>query len=71
MDEANIATFFELFSAEDLLAVIDDKPEDIELVLTGRYADPKVLERADLVTEMCEVKHYYVEGVQAREGIES
>jgi len=71
LDEANIATFFELFSVEDLLTLIKDKPEEIELVITGRYADPKVLEHADLVTEMCEVKHYYVDGVQAREGIES
>ena len=71
LDEANIAVFFELFSVEDLLALIDDKPEEVELLITGRYADPKVLERADLVTEMCEVKHYYTEGVQARDGIES
>jgi cob(I)alamin adenosyltransferase len=71
LDEANIATFFELFSVEDLLALIDEKPEDVELVITGRNADPKVLEHADLVTEMREVKHYYTEGVQAREGIES
>lgn len=71
LDEANIATFFELFSVDDLLSLIDDKPEDVELLITGRYADPKVLEKADLVTEMCEVKHYYTEGVKSRDGIES
>jgi cob(I)alamin adenosyltransferase len=71
LDEANIATFFELFPVEDLLAMIDRKPEDVELLITGRNADPKVLDRADLVTEMREVKHYYVKGVKAREGIET
>ena len=70
LDEANIATFFELISVDDLEAVIDEKPEDVELVITGRNADPKIIDRADLVTEMREVKHYYTEGVQARDGIE-
>jgi cob(I)alamin adenosyltransferase len=71
LDEANIATFFELFSVEELLDLIDGKPEETEIVITGRNADPRVLEKADLVTEMCEVKHYYTRGVQARGGIES
>ena len=71
LDEANIATFFGLFPVEDLLALIDEKPDDVELLLTGRNADEKVLDRADLVTEMKEVKHYYVDGVQGRKGIES
>lgn len=71
LDEANIATFFELFSVEDLLALIDEKPEGVELLITGRNADPRILDKADLVTEMREVKHYYVNGVQARDGIES
>jgi cob(I)alamin adenosyltransferase len=71
LDEANIATHFKLFSVENLLALIDLKPQDVELVITGRNVDPRVLERADLVTEMREVKHYYTRGVQARRGIES
>ncbi len=71
LDEANIATFFELISVDDLAALIDAKPEEMELVITGRNADPVIIDRADLVTEMCEVKHYYTEGVQARDGIES
>ncbi len=70
LDEANIATFYELFSVEELLEVIDSRPEGVEVVVTGRRADPKLLERADLVTEMREVKHYYEKGVKAREGIE-
>jgi len=71
LDEANIATYFELFAAEELLAVIEEKPEGVELVITGRRADPRVIEVADLVTEMREVKHYYERGVPARKGIES
>ncbi len=70
LDEANIAVYFELFSVEDLLALIDEKPPRIELVITGRYAHEKLLAAADLVTEMKEIKHYYTRGVQAREGIE-
>ena len=70
LDEANVAVHFNLFSVNDLLEVIDTKPEQVELVITGRYADPKVIEKADLVTEMREVKHYYNKGVQARLGIE-
>ncbi len=71
LDEANIATWFELFSVEELLDLIDVKPERVELVFTGRRADPRLIERADLVTEMREVKHYYQQGVLARKGIES
>ena len=71
LDEANIATFFKLISVDDLAALIDERPEDVELVITGRNADPKIIEKADLVTEMREIKHYYTEGVQARNGIEN
>ena len=71
LDEANIAVLFGLFDVEDLLELIDAKPPSLELVITGRHADPRVIERADLVTEMREIKHYYTQGVQARAGIES
>jgi len=70
LDEANIATYFQLFSVDELLQVLKQKPLEVELVITGRYADQKVVEKADLVTEMEEVKHYYLKGVQARSGIE-
>ena len=70
LDEANIATYFDLFDVEDLLDIMDLRPGHVELVITGRCADPRVLERADLVTEMREVKHYYQQGVLARVGIE-
>ena len=70
LDEANIAVYYNLFSAHDLVALIDMKPEDLELVITGRYADPMVLEKADLITEMLEVRHYYHKGIPARKGVE-
>ena len=70
LDEANIAVHYGLCSVEDLLELIDSKPEDMELIITGRYADRKIVEKADLVTEMKEVKHYYRKGIKARKGIE-
>ncbi len=70
LDEANIATYYNLFSVDELLDFIRAKPEDVELIITGRKADPRIIEAADLVTEMKEIKHYYQKGVQAREGIE-
>ena len=70
LDEANIATYYKLFPVDDLLELIQTKPENIELIITGRMADPRIIEAADLVTEMKEIKHYYQKGVQAREGIE-
>ncbi|MCD6359445.1 MAG: cob(I)yrinic acid a,c-diamide adenosyltransferase, partial [Armatimonadetes bacterium] len=70
LDEVNIATHFGLFAVEDLLEFIDGRPEDVELVITGRRADERVIDRADLVTDMRCVKHYYDAGVEARRGIE-
>ena len=57
-------------SIDDLVAVIEQKPADVELILTGRGAAPRVIERADLVSEVKAVKHYYHKGVKARVGIE-
>ena len=71
LDEANITTHFGLITVDDLLGLIDIKPPGVELVFTGRKADPRLIERADLVTEMREIKHYYQNGVEARKGIES
>jgi cob(I)alamin adenosyltransferase len=71
LDEANIAVHFSLFSEQDLLDLIDAKPEKVELVITGRRAPKSLIERADLVTEMKEIKHYYTDGVEGRKGIES
>lgn len=71
LDEANIATRYNLFSPDELIELVRSKPESMELVITGRNADPKVIAMADLVTEMKEIKHYYNRGVQARAGIET
>jgi cob(I)alamin adenosyltransferase len=59
-----------LIPLSDLLQLIDSKPPTVEMILTGRNAKPEVIEKADLVTEMVERKHYYRKGVKAREGIE-
>ena len=70
-DEANVAVALGLIEANDLVSLIDRRPEQVELVLTGRGAPDAVLARADLVTEMRCVRHYYDRGVLARKGIES
>lgn len=70
-DEANVAVALGLIEPDDLVALIDLRPEQVELVLTGRGAPEAVLARADLVTEMRCVRHYYDRGVLARQGIES
>ena len=70
LDEINVADHFGLISKEEVLRLIDERPSNLELILTGRYANREIIERADLVTEMVEVKHYYQKGVQSREGIE-
>jgi cob(I)alamin adenosyltransferase len=70
LDEINIAVYFKLITADDVLKLIKDKSPNTELILTGRNADPRVIEAADLVTEMKAVKHPYDKGIKAREGIE-
>lgn len=70
LDEIHGATWFGLISVDELLQLIADKPPQVELVLTGRSADERVIAAADLVTEMREIKHYYQQGVEARLGIE-
>ena len=69
-DEINGAVGFGLIDVEQVLGLIEHKPEKTELVLTGRNAHERVIESADLVTEMLEIKHYYKAGVPARTGIE-
>lgn len=70
LDEINVAIDFGLIPLSDILQLLDSKPETVELILTGRNAKPEILERADLVTEMVEKKHYYSKGIPARKGIE-
>lgn len=70
IEEGNVAVTCGLFSAQDLLDAIAGKPDYMEIVITGRGAAQEIIETADLVTEMKEIKHYYQKGVKARVGIE-
>jgi cob(I)alamin adenosyltransferase len=70
MDEANIAVFYNFFTAEKLIEVLNKRNPKTEIIITGRYASDEIVEYADLVTEMKEIKHYYQQGVVARVGIE-
>ncbi len=70
LDEINVAHYFHLISTEDIIELIKQRPPELELVLTGRYAPVELYDYADLVTEMREIKHYYSKGVPARDGIE-
>jgi cob(I)alamin adenosyltransferase len=70
LDEVNIALYYKLIEVDELITLIREKPQDVELVITGRYAPEEIIEAADLVTEMKEVKHYYQKGIEARKGIE-
>ena len=70
LDEINITVDYGLIPLSDLLKLIDSKPKTVELILTGRNAKSEIIDKADLVTEMVERKHYYEKGVKARKGIE-
>ncbi len=70
LDEINNALYFELLTVEDVLAMLAKKLPQIEVVLTGRNAPQEIIDAADLVTEMKEIKHYYTKGVNSRKGIE-
>lgn len=70
LDELVTAVYFELVPLDDVLALMRDKPAEVELVITGRRAPDELLAAADLVTEMRLVRHYYDAGIQGREGIE-
>lgn len=70
LDEINIAIFYDLLDIKDVIDVIKNRHDKVEVILTGRYARNELIEIADLVTEMKEIKHYYKNGVNARVGIE-
>ena len=70
LDEINYAVNLQLISINDVLNLIKDKPSDVDLVLTGNYAKDEVIEMADLVTEMKQVKHPFQRGIKAKEGID-
>jgi len=70
LDEITVATHYQLIALSDVLELMSQKPDNMELVLTGRNAPDEIIQAADLVTEMKEVKHYFQQGVTARKGIE-
>jgi cob(I)alamin adenosyltransferase len=70
LDEVNVAAAFGLIAVDDVLKLIGDKPQKVELILTGRRADTRIVQAADLVTECLKIKHPYDTGVAARGGIE-
>jgi len=70
LDEINVAVYFKLITEKEIHKFLDKKPKEVEVILTGRYAPESFMKRADLVTEMKEIKHYYASNVHARDGIE-
>lgn len=70
LDEIHVALHFRLLTVQEVLELIDARPEGVELVLTGRRVPDEIMARADYVTEMREVRHPYQRGIQARKGIE-
>ena len=70
LDEANVAVHYGLITVDQILDLIDRRAEGAELLITGRYAHSRLIERADLVTEMRGVKHYFDRGIKARVGVE-
>ena len=70
LDEVNVAAAWNLIDVKDVIRFIREKPENVELILTGRYADKDVIAIADLVTEMKEIKHPYKKGIPSRKGID-
>ena len=70
LDEINTAVWFGLVTVDDVVRLMTNRPDDVEIILTGRYAPREFIELADLVSEMKEIKHYYRKGVTARDGIE-
>ncbi|MBP7461878.1 MAG: cob(I)yrinic acid a,c-diamide adenosyltransferase [Candidatus Delongbacteria bacterium] len=70
LDELAIALYYKLISLDEVMEMIRHKPEAMELVITGRKMPAELMEQADLITEMKEIRHYYQQGIQARKGIE-
>ena len=70
LDEVNVALYYDLFGVADVIDILERRDPRTEVVLTGRYAPQEIIDVADLVTEMREIKHYFNEGVEARAGIE-
>ncbi len=70
LDEVNLVVAWKLVELDEVVRLISDKPQNVELILTGRQADTRLVQLADLVTEMLKIKHPYDRGITARKGIE-
>ncbi|MEI6613502.1 MAG: cob(I)yrinic acid a,c-diamide adenosyltransferase [Chrysiogenales bacterium] len=70
LDEINTLLHFKIIAVEAVLRLLAEKPEELEVILTGRYAPAEILARADLITDMLEIRHYYKKKIIARTGIE-
>lgn len=70
LDELTIALYLKLLDLDEVMNVLKNRLENIEVIVTGRYAPKELIEMADLVTEMKEIKHYYRKGVLSRKGID-
>ncbi len=70
LDEVNVATAWKLVELDEVVRLIRDKPPNVELILTGRHADTKLVQLADLVTECLKIKHPYDKGITSRKGID-
>lgn len=70
LDEIHIALYYKLIEVDAVLEALENRATHVEVILTGRYAPDALIEKADLVTEMLEIKHYYKQGVLSREGID-
>ncbi|NIU02037.1 MAG: cob(I)yrinic acid a,c-diamide adenosyltransferase [Nitrosopumilaceae archaeon] len=70
LDEINYAVNLDLITVDDVMEIIKNKPIELDLVLTGNYAKPEIIDIADLVTEMTEIKHPFKKGIKAKKGID-
>ena len=70
LDEINVAVSFGLLPLEKIISFVKNRPEEMDMILTGRYASQELIDIADTVTEMKEIKHHYNAGVEMRKGIE-
>ena len=70
LDEVNVASGWGLVGLDEVIRLVEDRPKDVELILTGRHADRRLMKIADLVTEMVAIKHPFDEGIEARPGLD-
>lgn len=70
LDEVTVTIWFGLLASDEVLAFLEQRPAEVEVILTGRNAPDEIVAKADLVTEMREIKHYFQRGILARDGIE-